>query len=86
LDRRQLKRETLNSLSKLITNIISSRRLELGGLLIEFCKLLMLKFCKDVVLTGWKKPTGCGARPLFPLHCVTNGAENPYFYGAHGLV
>ena len=55
------------------------RRVEPGGLLMDFCKLLMLKFCKEAVPTGWNWLSGWGAGPPVPLHCVPNGGVGkPY--------
>lgn len=53
--------------------------MEPGGLLMDFCKLLMLKFCKEAVPTGWNWLSGWGAGPPVPLHCVPNGGVGkPY--------
>lgn len=50
----------------------------------DFCKLLMLKFCKEAVPTGWNWLSGCGAGPPVPLHCVPKGAAGkPYCCGGH---
>lgn len=50
----------------------------------DFCKVLMLKFCKEAVPTGWNWLSGCVAGPPVPLHCVPKGGVGkPYCCGGH---